>query len=271
MEYQHILYDVAEKICTITLNRPEKLNAFNTRQIDEMAHALERADWDEAINVVVITGAGRAFSAGHDLDQDAEEDRSSIYNYRLHYIREMGQFTKAMHISKPVIASVRSIAIGKGFELAVLADITIVTDDTRLGYKEVRYGVSAMALYLPWLVNMKQAKELLLTGREVSPFEAKEMGLVTKVVAPADLESETRKMARLVAALPPDIQRMHKTFVNRAYELMGMQHGINYYLEMMAILGAQPVPEYAELSQNTIELGLREALRRANERYEGLD
>jgi enoyl-CoA hydratase/carnithine racemase len=271
MKYQHILYDIEEKICTLTLNRPEKLNAFNSRQIEEFAHALERADRDDAVNVVVVTGAGRAFCAGHDLEEDAEDDHSSIYSYRRHYIRDMQKFTKPLHIAKPVIASVRKYAIGQGFELATICDITIVTDDTQLGYNELRYGLSAGALYLPWLVNMKQCKELLFTGREITAHEAKEMGLVTKVVPPDQLEAETLKMARLVAALPPDIQQMHKTFVNYVYELMGMQNGINYYSEMVAILTAQPVPEYKKLSADTVKHGLKKALSRAKKRYKDLE
>ena len=137
---------------------------MNLQLIAELQAGLLRADADQAVNVIVIRGAGRGFCAGHDLDEDAAEDRSSIYEYRAHYFQQFEEFTTPWRITKPVIASVHRYAIGKGFELSLCCDVTIVTDDTRLGYNEVRYGVSGHCMFLPWLVNMKTAKDLLLTG-----------------------------------------------------------------------------------------------------------
>ena len=193
-DYDHLIYEVdADHICWLTLNRPEKLNAMNLKLIGELQAGLERADADEEVNVIVIQGAGRGFCAGHDLDEDAEEDRSSIYEYRAHYFKQFDEFTTPWRITKPVTASVNSIAIGKGFELTLFCDITIASDDTRIGYNEVRYGISGHCMFLPWLVNMKTAKDLLLTGREMSAREAKEMGLITEVVPLAELKEATRQ------------------------------------------------------------------------------
>ena len=97
--------------------------------------------------------------AGHDLSEDAEDDFPTLYDYRTHYIRQQEEYTAAWRISKPVIASVHYCAIGKGFEVALFCDITIVTEETRLGYNEMRYGIAAMNMVLPWLVNMKTAKD----------------------------------------------------------------------------------------------------------------
>lgn len=272
LEYEHLVYEVDdEHVCWLTLNRPEKLNAMNLRLIAELHAGLLRADRDEEANVVVIRGAGRGFCAGHDLDEDSAEDRSSIYEYRAHYMRQFEDFTAPWRVTKPVIASVHKYAIGKGFELSLFCDVTIVTEDTLLGYNEVRYGVSGHCMFLPWLVNMKAAKDLLLTGRELSAAEAKEMGLVTEVVAPGALAEATRKKATLIARLPREMQRMHKTYLNRVYEMQGLRAATDYYLEQVAIMGAQPVPEYAEFSKTTKEKGLRAALESANARYEGLD
>ena len=271
-DYRHLLYEVDdEHVCWLTLNRPEKLNAMNLRLIAELQAGLLRADADDAVNVIVIRGAGRSFCAGHDLDEDAAEDRSSIYAYRGHYIQQFDEFTTPWRITKPVIASVHKYAIGKGFELALCCDVTLVTEDTALGYNEVRYGVSGHCMFLPWLVNMKTAKDLLLTGREVTAREAKDLGLVTEVVAPENLAEATRKKATLMARLPREIQRMHKMYLNRVYEIQGIKTATDYYLEQVAIMGAQPVPEYAEFSQMTREQGLRAALDHANIRYAGLD
>lgn len=270
-EYTHLLYDVdAENICWLTLNRPEKLNAMNLKLIAELQHGLERADADDDVNVIVIRGAGRGFCAGHDLDEDAAEDRSSIYEYRAHYFKQFDEFTTPWRITKPVIASVNSIAIGKGFELSLFCDITIASADTRIGYNEVRYGISGHCMFLPWLVNMKTAKDLLLTGRELSAAEAKDLGLITDVVPLDELPEATRKKALLMARMPREMQRMHKMYLNRVYEMQGLRTATDYYLEQVAILGAQPVPEYEAFSKSTLENGLKAALREANAKYEGL-
>lgn len=270
--YKHLIYEVdSEHVCWLTLNRPEKLNAMNLQLIAELRAGLQRADNDDTVNVIVIRGNGRGFCAGHDLDEDAADDRSSIYEYRMHYVRQFEDFTTPWVISKPVIASIHTYAIGKGFELSLFCDISIVSSDTRMGYNEVRYGVSGHCMFLPWLVNMKTAKDLLLTGRELSAQEAKELGLVTEVVEPDQLAEATRKKAILIARLPRQMQRMHKMYLNRVYEMQGLKTATDYYLEQVAIMGAQPVPEYAEFSKITAEKGLRAALAHANARYEGLD
>ena len=272
MNYEQILYEVDnEKICWLTLNRPKKLNAMTKQMIKEMRHALERAEADKKVNVIVIRGAGRAFCAGHDLVEDASDEWDDFYHYRNHYFQQFEDFTTPWRITKPVIASVRSIAIGKGFELSLFCDITIVSDDTRLGYKEVRYGISAHCMFLPWLVNMKMAKELLLTGREVTAAEAKEIGLVTNVVPLEELEAATLKKARLLARMPVDMQRAHKAYINKVYEIMGIRAATDNYLELLPTFGYVQVPEYERFMQTVNQKGLRPALAEANAPFEGLD
>ncbi|ESZ31325.1 hypothetical protein X732_30425 [Mesorhizobium sp. L2C066B000] len=271
-EYQHLIYEVdTEHVCWLTLNRPEKINAMNERLLAELRAGLLRADDDGNVNVIVIRGAGRGFCAGHDLEGDTSDDRSSLYEYRLKYIRQFEQFTTPWVISKPVIASVHKYAIGKGFELSLFCDVSIVTSDIRMGYGMLRHGISGHCMFMPWLVSMKAAKDLLLTGREVSGEEAKELGLATEVVAPEDLQEVTRRKATLMARMPRDMQRMHKMYLNRVYEMQGLRSALDYYLELVAMLGIQPVPEYAELTKLTIEKGLKVALKSSKARYEGLE
>jgi enoyl-CoA hydratase/carnithine racemase len=270
--YEHILYEVDEEhICWLTFNRPEVLNAFNIRLTREFCNALERADRDENVNAIVIRGAGKGFCAGHDLKEDAEDSFSSIYQYRAHYLRQQVEFTAAWRISTPVIASVHYCAIGKGFELALFSDITIVTDNTRFGYTEMRHGISGMNLVLPYLVHMKDAKMLMLTGRAVTAHEAKTMGLVTEVVPTEQLEERTLKIAKLVARMPRDSQRVHKQFLNRVYELQGLKSATDMYHDLFAILGYCPVDAYQRMSDVTRKKGLRTALAEANARFDDLD
>lgn len=272
MYYEHLTYEIDDQhICWVTLNRPECINAFNTRLCGELSAALEAADQDDEVHVVVLRGAGKGFSSGHDLKEDADDDFPSVYAYRQHYLRQQHEFSAPWRISKPVIASVHYCAIGKGFEIAILCDITIVTDDCRLGYKELRYGISGFHMILPWLVNMKNARDLLLTGREVSAHEAKDMGLVTEVVAPDELEAATLKKARLVAAMPSEMQRIHKHYMNHVYDQMGRGNAVDWYNDLMSMMSFCPVETYETFSRLTREKGLKVALAETNARYEGLD
>ncbi len=272
MTYDCLLYEVDDHhICWITLNRPEKLNAFNSQLCREFCAALERAERDKMVNVVVVRGAGRGFCSGHDLSEDAEDDFESIYDYRDHYIWQQREFTAAWRICTPVITSIHYCAIGKGFELALFSDITIVTEETRLGYNEMRYGIAAMNFVLPWLVHMKVAKDLILTGREVSAREARDMGLITEVVKAEDLEAVTLKRARLIAAMPREMQRVHKHYLNRVFELQGLTAATDTYQDLMTMLSFCPTKIYEDFTRETLAEGLKSALRTANARYEGLD
>ena len=239
----------------------------------ELQAGLIRADHAKDVNVIVIRGAGRGFCAGHDLDEDAADLTASPdpYEYRQHYYYQYETFTTPWRVTKPVVASVQGFAIGKGFELALFCDVTIVASDVRMGYKEMRYGIAGHSMFLPWLVPMKAAKDLILTGREVSAEEAKSIGLVTQVVEPDELHEATRRYATLMARMPREMQRLHKAYINRVYDMQGVQMGTAYYLEQMAILGIAAVPEYVEFTKTTVERGLKAALTEANARYDEFD
>ena len=170
-----------------------------------------------------------------------------------------------------MIARVHYCAIGKGFEIATFCDITIVTDDTRLGYKEMRYGISGFHMTLPWLVNMKTARDLMLTGREVSAQEAKQIGLVTEVVKPDELAAATLKKARLVAALPNEMQRIHKQYINHIYDLQGQSSAVTWYQDLMTMMSFCPSEVYQDFTDITLKKGLKAALAETNARYEKIE
>lgn len=267
-EYKHLIYEVDnEHVCWLTLNRPEKRNALNRLMVGELKAGLLRAEADDNVNVVVIRGAGSGFCAGHDLVEDAHDEWKTPFDYRTHYIEQLDDFITPWLISKPVIASVHGFAIGKGFELTLFSDVSIVTTDVVMGYKEFRFGGSGHSVFLPYLVNMRTAKELFFTGREVPALEAKQLGLATKVVEPEELEEATRKMATLMARMPNDLQRVHKTFLNRTYEMQNIKLSAAYYEELVGFMGAAPPPEVEEFLTMTRELGLKKALAHANARY----
>ncbi|WP_109212233.1 MULTISPECIES: enoyl-CoA hydratase/isomerase family protein [Microbacterium] len=273
-DYQHLIYEVDEEhIAWVTLDRPAKYNAMNRALIAELRAGLLRADADPDVNVIVIKGNGRGFCGGHDLTEDAGDDelRLDPYAYRQHYFTEYKDYLTPWEISKPVVASVHGAAIGKGFELTMMADISIVTSDTELGYAEVRHGIAGFLMFLPWLVGMKAAKDLLLTGRKVSAAECKELGLVTQVVEPDELAAETKRVATIMARIPSGMQRIHKQYLNRVYDAQGLQSAVADYLEVEMFMSVLPTPEYAKFIDVTSERGLRAAIDDGEARFAGLD
>jgi 2-(1,2-epoxy-1,2-dihydrophenyl)acetyl-CoA isomerase len=191
----------------VTLNRPEKLNAFAGAMREELLAALRAAEQDAACRVVVLTGAGRAFCAGGDVDFMAglqREQNTAAFHKLLDAGRDV--VLQIATMPKPVIASVNGIAAGAGCNLALACDIRIASDAAKLGETFVRIGLHpdwGGTWLLPRLVGRSRAAELLMTGRIVDAAEALAIGMVDRVVPAADLAAETEKLARTLADAPP--------------------------------------------------------------------
>ena len=209
--FETLLYDVADGICTITLNRPEKLNAFNTQMMQEMMAAFDATDADDAVRVVIVTGAGRAFCAGADLSAGAE-----TFNYdardALHREARMregvqrdggGLLTMRIFESlKPVISACNGAAVGVGVTMQLAMDIRMASDTARYGFVFARRGLNpeaASSWFLPHLVGVQTALEWCYTGRIFPAQEALDKGLVRSVHAPDDLLPAARALAREIA------------------------------------------------------------------------
>ena len=209
--FETLLYDVADGICTITLNRPEKLNAFNTQMMQEMMAAFDATDADDAVRVVIVTGAGRAFCAGADLSAGAE-----TFNYdardALHREARMregvqrdggGWLTMRIFESlKPVISACNGAAVGVGVTMQLAMDIRMASDTARYGFVFARRGLNpeaASSWFLPHLVGVQAALEWCYTGRIFPAQEALDKGLVRSVHAPDDLLPAARALAREIA------------------------------------------------------------------------
>lgn len=211
----HIEYALRGTIGAITLNRPDKLNAFGGTMREELLSALRSADEDVSCRVVVITGAGRAFCAGGDID----------FMSGLQKARDVESFGKLLDAGRnvilqivsmrvPVIASINGVAAGAGCNLALACDYRIAADDARLGQTFVKIGLHpdwGGTWLLPRIIGRGRALELMATGRMLDALEAMEMGLIDRIVPSASLEEETTKLAESIAAAPPgavtDIKR----------------------------------------------------------------
>lgn len=219
-----VLYELRDEVAWITLNRPLILNAVDWSLTYHLGKALERAETDEDAKVVVLTGAGRAFSAGGDL-------QSARYYPKPDDIDGPSQMDNVMRIwqmPKPVIAAVRGHALGQGIEIAGMCDMTIAADDAKFGEIQVRHGFGPPMLISPFLTGIKNAKWMMMSGEVFGADEALRMGLVNQVVPSADLEVTVQALAKKLTSLPPSAVALNKLLVNRVYELAGFQQALNY-------------------------------------------
>ena len=210
--YQNILFEVADGIATVTLNRPEKLNAYTLEMGDEVVDAFARIKTDPAVRVAILTGAGRGFCAGVDLDAlKAHQTSESAAGGA----RRLGEedFLRVLPLEllefpKPVIAAINGAAIGVGVTMTLPCDIRIAADNAKLGLTFAKLGLLpglGSTHLLPRLVGPSKALELVLTARVIPAAEAAEIGLVSRVVAADALLEEARAMARAMSECRPEV------------------------------------------------------------------
>lgn len=220
-EHMVVLRDTRDGVQTLTLNRPDKLNALNFALTEGLVQALKEADADPSVRVVIVTGAGRGFCAGADTREFAvlTPDNQPLVERRAALTTELQGLVKQM--SKPVIAAVNGYAMGGGSGLALSCDLALAGESARFGYPEVKHGIVA-AIVMAGLVEhvgRKAAFDLVATGRTLDAHEARQLGMVNRVVADADLLDEARTLARQIAAHPVQAMQATKGIFHRVTEL----------------------------------------------------
>ena len=206
MTLENIRYEVADGVATVTLNRPDKLNAVTRPMLEEMIQAFDRANGDDAVRVVIVTGAGRAFCAGADLsagattfDGPARGHAASIDEHR----DGGGLVTlRLFDMKKPVIAAINGPAVGFGITMTLAMDVRIASSEARIGFVFTRRGVVPEACstwFLPRIVGISRAAEWVYTGRVFGAGEARDAGLVSRVVPPDALLATARELALEIA------------------------------------------------------------------------
>jgi enoyl-CoA hydratase/carnithine racemase len=248
---ERVLYEVRGPVAVLTLNRPDKLNAIDAPMVAALDAALDRAEADAGVRAVVLRGAGRAFSAGFDLDMGEEDpslDRVSFLRRELR--RDFDVIMRFWDCPKPTIAAVHTYCLGSAMEMAVACDITVAAEGCRFGAPEVRFGSGIVALILPWVIGPKQAKELLLVGDDrVSAERALALGLINKVVPEADCFDEAMAFARSVSVNDRIAVQLTKQGINRGCEIMGMRQALLQGLELGVVVEASETPESREFNR----------------------
>ncbi len=205
MSYETIIYEVNEGILTLTLNRPEKLNAFTRQMMNEMIDAFDRADADDSVRVIVVTGAGRAFCAGADLSAGTSTFDASARKDRIDKLQRDGGGLLTLRIfdlKKPIIAAVNGAAVGIGVTMQLAMDVRLASTKARFGFVFARRGIvpeACSSYFLPRAVGISQALEWCYSGRVFDAAEAHRGGLIREPVAPEELLPQAYAMAREIA------------------------------------------------------------------------
>lgn len=230
MTYHTLLYEVADRVATITLNRPDRLNAINDAMPGEIKRSVEEANRDDDVRVIVITGAGRAFCAGYDLKDYAEAEEAP-YSQEMPWdpmidfemmFRNTQDFMSLWRSNKPTIAKIRGFAVAGGSDIALCCDLIVMADTARIGYPPARvWGCPTTAMWV-YRVGAERAKRMLFTGDLITGIEAHDMGLVIDAVPEDDLDERVEQLTNRIKGVPRNQLMMQKLMVNQAYDNMGL-------------------------------------------------
>ncbi len=217
LRFERILYEKAPPRATITLNRPERLNAFDFRMLRELARACEDVSWDDGIRVLVLTGAGRAFCVGADLKSWAEEYLGRPGEYWKWFGAFKDVHDRLREIGKPTIARVNGICVGGGNELQMACDLAVMVEDAYIRHVGLDHGsvpAAGATQWLPLIVGDRRAREIIMLGEEIPARRAAEWGLVNRAVPSAELDQTVDELVEKLAAKLPQTTRYAKQQLN---------------------------------------------------------
>lgn len=286
MDYRYVLYEVKDAVARITMNRPEKLNVFDFPGqggiLDDFYAALEEAEDDDQVKVVVIRGAGRSFCAGHDLDSvghvygmgtGKSGERRASQRMRLKVDRRwMEHHLKLLLFPKITIAQVHGHCVGEGAIMMEACDLAVAADDAQISHAEQRLGFAGSGLNLLPLyltVGMKRARELLITGRTISGVEAVQMGLANRSVPADDLEQAVAELCSQIVLLPADGIAVGKASNHWIMDILGATSGlIQGYVTHTLFTNLRFEPDEFNFFRERREGGTRSAFHARDDRYE---
>ena len=256
-----VLYEQIDAVAVISLNRPERLNAMDQAMLKELNQAAERAEQDDRIRAVVLTGVGNAFSSGFDLKAQAENTPQGVNEWRPVLKRNFDACMSFWHLAKPTVAAVHGPALAGACELSMACDITIADETAIFGEPELRFGAGIVVMLLPWMVGPKRAKEIILLGLDdISAREAKEMGLINRIVPKGEDLNTALSIAKKLSRIDSSLMAQTKQALNRSYAIMGMEEALEFALETDTQIEGEGMPTKAKFLQIARDQGLRAAI-----------
>ena len=231
MKFKTLMYAVDDRVATITLNRPDRLNAITDQTPAEIRQAVEAANLDARVHVIVLAGAGKAFCAGYDLKQYAEGDKANRYTQPMPWDpmrdfalmkRNTDDFMALWRSYKPTIARVHGYAAAGGSDIALCCDFIVMAEDARIGYMPARvWGCPTTAMWT-YRLGAQRAKQMLLTGDLIDGRTAKDWGLAVDAVPEKQLDTAVQALAQKMAGVPKNQLMMQKLVINQVVETMGL-------------------------------------------------
>lgn len=267
MDFTYLQYEREGRIATITLNRPDRLNAIHPEMPGEIRAAVEQANDDDEVHVIVLAGNGRAFCSGYDLKIFAEASGPQtlsqempwdpMVDYKL-MKRFTDDFQSLWRSYKPTLCKVQGYAFAGGSDIALSCDLVVMAEDARIGYPPARvWGCPTTAMWV-YRVGAERAKRMLLTGDLVTGAEAKAMGLVIDAVPLAELDARVKALADRMAGIPKNQLMMQKLMINQAFDNMGLAN-----TQMIATFFdgvARHSPEGFHFKRRAEEVGFHQAV-----------
>jgi enoyl-CoA hydratase/carnithine racemase len=245
--FERIVYEKSPPRATITLNRPEILNAFDFRMLRELARACEDASWDDDIHVVVLTGAGRAFCVGADLKSWREDYLGKPGEYWKWFGAFKDAHDRLREVGKPTVARINGICVGGGNELQMACDLAVMVDDAFIRHVGPEHGsvpAGGATQWLPIMVGERRAREIVLLCEEISAKKAEEWGLVNRAVPASELDPEVDRLVENLARKLPQTTRYARQHLNFWRELAWHQT-VNHARDWLALSMATDEPRAA--------------------------
>ena len=259
--FQSIRYELADHVAQLTLNRPARLNALDKAALLEINQAMDLAEADAEVRVIVVSGAGRAFSSGFDLNAQMEQRPEGSQVWREILDLDFDTTMRFWNSAKPTIAAVHGACLAGAFELAMACDITIASEDAVFGEPELKFGAGIVTMLLPWMTSPKHAKRIILSADDrITAPEALAMGLVSRVVAPGSQLDEALRTARGIALMDPDLVAQTKKALNRTYDIQGMRSALQAALDIDHTIESHGSPDKRAFMDIARERGMREAI-----------
>ena len=259
--FQSIRYELADHVAQLTLNRPARLNALDKAALLEINQAMDLAEADAEVRVIVVSGAGRAFSSGFDLKAQMGQRPEGSQVWREILDLDFDTTMRFWNSAKPTIAAVQGACLAGAFELAMACDITIASEDAVFGEPELKFGAGIVTMLLPWMTSPKHAKRIILSADDrITAPEALAMGLVSRVVAPGTQLDEALRTARGIALMDPDLVAQTKKALNRTYDIQGMRSALQAALDIDHTIESHGSPDKRAFMDVARERGMREAI-----------
>ena len=254
----------------LTMNRPGALNALSAGLIAALSAAFHDAGEDPGVNVIIVRGAGRAFCSGYDLTEDASGGVLDARRWHEDLSHSTGAMLAIVDNPKPVIAQVHSYCLAGGTDLMLACDLAVAADDAYFGYVDVRFGSGVVSMFLPWVVGVRKAKELLFTGEDRIPAdEALRIGMVNRVSPREQLDDDTLALAEEIAKNEPFVVQTSKRAANRAWDVAGFRAAMAANTELDVMIETANLPARDEFRRITQEQGLKAAIAWRDARFRG--